>query len=560
MILFIVSFLAGVLTILAPCTLPLLPVIVGSSVTGERRGLKKAFVIAASLGVSVIIFTLLLKSSTLLINVSASTWAVVSGTIIIIFGLVSLFPGLWERIPFVGKLNRSSNKLLATGYKKQGFWGDVIIGASLGPVFTTCSPTYFIILATVLPQSFFLGFIYLAAYAVGLAGVLLLVAYAGQKLISRLGAVSDGHGWFKRGLGILFILIGIAVISGVDKKIETALLNSGIFDITKVEQKLLELNESGKGKDERGIPAPEIVNPSGFINTDGEPITLEQFQGKKVVLLDIWTYSCINCQRTIPYLKAWDEKYRDLGLVIVGLHTPEFAFEKVQANVEAAVKGFGIEYPVVLDNDYETWNAYDNQYWPRKYLIDENGNIIYDHIGEGDYAETERAIQKALVKLNMSLGNTVIVPTDMVDPANAVEVNRVRVKSPEVYFGAARNEFLANGRPNMLGVQNLALPDAFIKNNLYLGGSWNMGAEEARSESPAKIVFIYNAAKVYMVASSKAEKGIDVVIYKDGVEVKTINIKENKLYNLIEGNDYGEHLLEVDIPEAGLDAFTFTFG
>ena len=184
MILLLISFIAGVLTILAPCTLPVIPVIVGSSVGGASR--KKAFVIAASLGLSIILFTLLLKVSTAFVNIPAATWSIISGVIIIFFGITSLFPGLWESIPFVSKLNISSNKALGAGYQKKSIWGDVIIGASLGPVFSTCSPTYFVILATVLPQSFFLGLIDLFAYAIGLSGMILLIAFVGQRLVGRL--------------------------------------------------------------------------------------------------------------------------------------------------------------------------------------------------------------------------------------------------------------------------------------------------------------------------------------------------------------------------------------
>ncbi len=564
MLLLIISFLAGVLTILAPCTLPLLPVIIGSAVNGqgvEKPNLKKALVIASSLGASVVIFTILLKISTLFIDIPPAVWSIVSGLIILIFGFISLFPSIWERIPLVAKINTRSNKLMSLGYKKQGISGDIIIGASLGPVFSTCSPTYFIILATVLPQSLLFGFVCLLAYALGLAGVLLLVAFLGQRLVVRLGGISDTHGWFKKTLGALFIIIGIAILFGVDKKIEVALLKSNLFDITKVEQKLLRFNESFSGKREiSGTIAPELVDPSGYINTDEKPITIGEFKDKKVVLLDMWTYSCINCQRTIPYLKAWDEKYGDLGLEIIGLHTPEFAFEQVKANVEKAVDGFGIKYPVVLDNDYATWNAYGNNSWPRKYLISADGTIAYDHTGEGKYEETERAIQKALVELHQKLGDRVVIPMDIVNPSGTINPNQGKVKSPEIYFGSSRNEYLGNGKAKQLGEQSFALPASYSLNNLYLEGKWKINPEEAKAESAGKIVFKYSAKNVYMVASSDMPAGTIITIKKDGVVVKTVTVIDNTLYTLIEGGEYGEHLLEIDIPGAGFDAFTFTFG
>ena len=578
MILLILSFVAGVLTILAPCTLPLLPVIIGSSIDGKRNN-KKVFTIAASLGLSIIAFTLLLKVSTLFISIPQSVWAIISGGIIILFGLVSLFPTLWENIPFISKMSISSNEVMSSGYKRNSFWGDVIIGASLGPVFSTCSPTYFVILATVLPQSILLGLVDLVAYSLGLGGMLILIAFVGQKIVDKLGGVSDTHGWFKKTLGLIFIILGVFVMFGIDKKIEVRLLSIGLFDITKVEQNLLKLNDKNSdaiiGTTEKtevsntdvvtgekttkiiqkthGPKAPEIVRPSGFINTNGEPITISQFKGKKVVLLDIWTYSCINCQRTLPYIEEWYEKYKDMGFVVIGLHTPEFAFEKIKKNVEEATKKYELTYPIVMDNDYATWTAYGNQYWPRKYLISSDGEIVYDHIGEGNYEETEKAIQQALSELNGEQVNA-----DITIPKNALSVDQGKVKSPEVYFGSARNEYLANGTQGSVGDQTLSLPTTFYANSLYLAGTWSFQSEYVTSRTSGKIIFKYNAKNVYMVASS--EQGMTVTILKDGKFEKSLYIQGNQLYTLITGADYGEHTLEIDIPSSGFGAFTFTFG
>ncbi|MES2213434.1 MAG: redoxin family protein [Patescibacteria group bacterium] len=571
MILFILSFVAGVLTILAPCTLPLLPVIVGSSVVGEKNK-KKAITIALSLGVSVIVFTFILKVSTLFISIPPEVWAVISGSIIVLFGLVNLFPELWENIPFVSRLSVDSNRILGVGYQKQSFWGDIIVGGSLGPVFSTCSPTYFVILATVLPQSLLVGTIDLLAYAVGLSGMLLVVAFLGQKIIARLGGIADSHGIFKRSLGLLFIILGIGIMFGVDKKIEASLLAHGIFDVTRIEQKLLGLqtmpnvynsNELGflntntssttSKNISHGPKAPEIVKPSGFINTDGKPITIGEFKGKKVILLDVWTYSCINCQRTLPYVVEWYKKYKDMGLEVIGLHTPEFAFEKVQSNVEDAIKRFGIEYPVVMDNDYATWNAYGNQYWPRKYLINSRGEIIYDHIGEGGYEETELAIQSALSELNNAP-----VSEPIAQPTNVVSVDPRKIASPETYFGSSRNEYLANGRQGINGSQVFTIPNSRYDNLLYLDGVWNISPEYATSKGETKIFFNYDAKNVYFVASSDIP--MTITILRDGKKVNTVTISGNQLYTLIQGEDYGKHTLEIDVPKAGLNAFTFTFG
>ena len=213
MILFLISLLAGILTVLAPCTISLLPIIVGGSV-GGGRSFKRALVVTGSLGVSVILFTLILKVSTALINIPQGFWQILSGVVIIALGIATIFPALYEHLPFLNSVNRGSNKLLATGYQKKNFIGDMLIGAALGPVFSSCSPTYFLILATVLPRSFLVGMIYLLAYTIGLCGGLLVVTVAGQKLLEKFGVASDPRGWFKRSIGVLFILVGVAILFG----------------------------------------------------------------------------------------------------------------------------------------------------------------------------------------------------------------------------------------------------------------------------------------------------------------------------------------------------------
>lgn len=241
MILFIVSFLAGVLTILAPCSLPVLPVIVGGSVADGRAQPKKIFTIVISLGISIILFTLLLKASTLLIEIPQQTWPIISGGIILIFGLVTIFPRLWKN-KWLSLLNRKSNTLVGQGTLKKSFIGDVVVGAALGPVFSTCSPTYFIVLATVLPVNIFLGLLYILSYVLGLGLVLVFVALLGQRLVQKLGWASNPNGAFKKILGVIFVLVGLSIMTGLEKDFEAYLISSdNFFDITQIEQKLLEL-------------------------------------------------------------------------------------------------------------------------------------------------------------------------------------------------------------------------------------------------------------------------------------------------------------------------------
>ena len=249
MFLLLVSFIAGVLTVLAPCILPLLPVIVGGSLTGAGKDAqkKKVFTIVLSLGLSVIAFTFLLKVSTLFINIPDYVWMYISGGIIIVLGLVTVFPSLWGGQWMAGA-SIKSNKLLSAGDRKNTFWGDVLVGVALGPVFSTCSPTYFVILATVLPVQPVLGAVYLLTYVFGLCLSLFVVAFLGQRIMNKLNIAADPKGWVKRSLGILFLLVGLSIVTGFDKKIETSIINSNIFDVTKIEQKLLQFTKGNDTK------------------------------------------------------------------------------------------------------------------------------------------------------------------------------------------------------------------------------------------------------------------------------------------------------------------------
>jgi thiol-disulfide isomerase/thioredoxin len=311
--------------------------------------------------------------------------------------------------------------------------------------------------------------------------------------------------------------------------------------------------------------AKEITSPNGYINTEG--IKVKDLIGKKVVMIDFWTYSCINCQRTTPFLNAWYEKYKDQGLEIIGVHTPEFDFEKKYENVQDAVDRFGIKFPVVLDNDFSTWQAYENRYWPHKYIIDIDGFIVYDHIGEGGYEETEMKIQELLNERTRVLGMEDEISTGTVSP-EAEKVNTNQPQSPEIYFGAWRNERLGNGIRGIEGNYTFEAPGEFVQSVLYLDGKWRIAREFAENGSPDdRIIFKYLADKVFMVAASENEEGVEAEIFRDGELVKTITIKEEALYRLIEPSDLNEekdnvreHLLEIRIKSPGLQAFTFTFG
>jgi cytochrome c biogenesis protein CcdA len=239
MTLFFISFLAGVLTVLAPCILPLLPIVIGSSVNARSKA--TPYIVIASLGASILLFTYILKVSTVFITVPLYVWSYISGGVLIFFGLIFIFPAIWEHMPFVAKISKEANKTVGAGHQKKSFWGDVTVGAALGPVFSSCSPTYFVILATVLPASFALGTLYLLSYIAGLSLILALIALLGQKVIAKLNVAADSHGWFKRGVGLLFIIVGIFIFTGYDKKLEAWILQNGFLDnALRFEQNLLD--------------------------------------------------------------------------------------------------------------------------------------------------------------------------------------------------------------------------------------------------------------------------------------------------------------------------------
>ncbi len=318
----------------------------------------------------------------------------------------------------------------------------------------------------------------------------------------------------------------------------------------------------------------EIVLPSGFINTTNN-FRLAPIVGKKVILVDFWTYSCINCIRTQPYLNAWYEKYKSAGLEIVGMHTPEFDFEKIYDNVKAAVTRDHINYPVVLDNDQGTWSAYGNRFWPRRYLIDIDGYIVLDQIGEGGYEDLEIAIQKALAERASVLRVAQAIPTGVVHPQMGSDAQTGEVISPETYFGASRNRFLANGAIGVEGDAAFTATSSGAQLNKFsLDGTWHFAPEYAENRSaPARLIYRYRAKNVYFVAS--AATSTRITILRDGVPLSvalagedvqmkkgaaSATIKDNRLYKLIKEGDTSEHTLEINIPTPGLRAFTFTFG
>lgn len=440
MTLLLAAFFFGVLTVLAPCVLPLLPIILGASVE-EEDSKWTPYIIIASLSVSILVFSLLLKVSTVLIGVPPSFWKAFSWGLIIGLGIITIFPNLWKSLSMKCGFTGKSNNLLQKSTGKKGYMKHILMGFALGPVFSSCSPTYALILAIILPAGFAFGFLALIFYVLGLATVLLAIAKFGQTLIKKLKWVSNPNGIFKKILGFIFILVGLAIFTGFDKKIEIAILDAGFLNTTEFEQKIIndlelekfevkkndkleELNgqtcadgscgkqvdwslsflnpkdilkqEDNKIVSAQGYQAPEFTGLTNWINTEGYS-SMEELKGQ-VVLLEFWTLGCINCTRTHKHTNKLYETYKDQGFTVIGLHAPEFAYEKKIKNVQKAVTDFAMKYPVAQDNDFSTWKAYNNRYWPAFYLIDTKGKVRYMHFGEGKYEEKEQAIQELLAE------------------------------------------------------------------------------------------------------------------------------------------------------------------
>ncbi|MDH3779453.1 MAG: redoxin family protein [Nitrosopumilus sp.] len=360
------------------------------------------------------------------------------------------------------------------------------------------------------------------------------------------------------------LILGITIAAGVG----ILGLVFASLDETKSTSTLTELDSLLK-IDKSGFKvAPDLVGIAHYLNTTPEELT-EEIKDK-VVLYDIWTYSCINCVRTLPYITAWNDKYADQGLLIVGIHSPEFEFEKDPKNVEMAIGKYGIKYPVVLDNDMKTWKAFENNYWPRKYIADHEGYIRYDHIGEGDYQETEKIIQQLLEERSTSLGIEMTSNAPLVD---IEEFEHTMFRTPELYFGY---KFAQNR--NQLGSEegfqpgktiSYSEPDNIDLHKFYLTGDWKNydDSMELISET-GTIKLLYNAKEVNIVTENDAELKIFLdgdpipaeYAGKDITSVNTLQVTEAGLYNIIDSESSASHVMEIKVTGEGFQIFTFTFG
>ncbi len=434
--------------------------------------------------------------------------------------------------------------------------GGFLLGVSLGLVFVPCAGPV-LAAVTVVAANNEVGFraiLLTVAYAVGAAVPMLLIALGGRGLAVRLRAHAEQ---LRIASGVTIGLVALAFALNVDTRFQTALPGYTQAFQDRVERSSAAQRELAKLRDQKqlvakktpttgstaGLPdygvAPALRPDGSWFNS--EPLTLRELRGK-VVLIDFWTYSCINCLRTLPHLKAWDEAYRSRGLAIVGVHTPEFAFEHVAANVGDAVKRLGIRYPVVQDNEFGTWNAFANQYWPAKYMIDRAGHIRYVHFGEGSYDETEALIRKLL-------GATDVTAKKVADTSTH------DLTTAESYLGYERLARYAGTRVQRNRLATYAFPERLPADNLAYDGKWRVEAEQIVAGDDARLRLHFHASDVYLVLGGK---GL-VRVLVDGRPTKTVPVDEHRLYTLRSSKKLVDGLLELRFTP-GVQAYAFTFG
>jgi thiol-disulfide isomerase/thioredoxin len=414
-----------------------------------------------------------------------------------------------------------------------------------------------------------------AAYAVGSAVVLLALTLVGRRLLAPL---RRGHRMqtLQRALGAVMVVTAVAMAFQLDVRFQESIaeafpslnLADGLERSDAVQSRLDDLRGKAKFAAAKGKPsgaspgkasdllvlgnAPEFTETQRWFNTPGDrPLTMQGLRGK-VVLIDFWTYTCINCIRTLPYLKAWDEKYRDDGLVIVGVHTPEFSFEKDAGNVEKAIASDGIEYPVVQDNEYGTWEAYGNNVWPAEYLVDAQGRVRDVKLGEGDYDAKERDIRSLLIENGADLGGGMSKPRGVITPGTET--------TPETYVGADRAEGFTEAPQRGTKAYTATPGDALDVNQFSLGGIWDVGGQAARAGIGASLSAKVHAENVYLVLSpppGEASGAVQVAV--DGGLPRTITVRRQRLYTLAEFGEAGTHVLTLR-PQSGVAAYAFTFG
>lgn len=548
-----IGFVAGVVTAISPCVFPVLPIALAGGATGGRR---RPYAVIAGLVTTFAAATLFAAWLLDRLGLPKDVLRDVAIALLFLVAATLLVPRLGELL---------SRALALLGRRPSGdLGGGFLLGASMGLVFVPCAgPVLAAISVGAATVDFGWRTIALTlAYAAGAAVPLLAVALGGQRALARSRLVSRHGTAVRAALGTTIALAALAIVFNLDTRAQTA-----IGDYTSALQKLersdaarrelAKVTGGGRGPSRAAStqktarlpdygPAPDFVGITRWLNRrGGAPLSLAGLRGK-VVLLDFWTYSCVNCLRTLPHVKAWDRAYRKSGLVIVGVHAPEFAFEHEIDNVERAIARLGVRYPVAIDNDFATWRAYSNQYWPAKYLIDARGHLRYAHFGEGEYEHTEALIRRLLAERGARLAGPVRLPDETPKPP----------LTPETYLGWERLLHLSGSvvRP---GVEaTYAFPPRLTRNGLAYAGRWRVEAERIVARGDARLRLRFLARNVFLVLGGEGR--VDVLV--DGRRVRTVRVTGlPRLYTLLRRPSLQPGLLELRFTR-GVEAYAFTFG
>jgi len=570
------ALVAGAGTALSPCVLPILPAVLSAGMTGgSRRPLGVVAGLALSFTFATVALVYVIEALGLP-NDIARTLAIVT---LIAFGLLLLVRPLADRVEaWISRVVPGPAR--ASG---DGFASGILVGASLGFVYAPCAgPILAGVITVSAAQSFTFGRLAVAlAYSLGSAAVLYALILGGRRVTRRLDAYRGG---IQAAMGVVMLTVAFVMIADLDVKFENSIarhLPSALVDpasrierSASVSSELSGLRGGGPAAKEGGtaeaaagkrlpvlFTAPDFTGTQEWFNTPGgSPLSLADLRGQ-VVLVDFWTYTCINCIRTLPYIEAWYRSYHRDGFTVVGVHTPEFPFEKEASNVQRAIGDYGLTYPVVQDNDSATWTAYNNQYWPADYLIDATGRVRLVHFGEGSYSETEQAIRSLLAETGHG---------ELGAHAHAHVQRPDRHATPESYLGAARAERFANG-PILPGLQRFGqVPAAQLApDQLAYGGQWRIAGDAATAGRDASLELNFDARRVFLVLGSPAGARTMKVLL-DGKPIPDsaagpdvhngiAPISDQRLYRLVDLPKLGHHVLTLR-PARGISGYAFTFG
>jgi cytochrome c biogenesis protein CcdA/thiol-disulfide isomerase/thioredoxin len=580
MLIYLLAFVGGVLTILSPCILPVLPFVFARADQPFRRS-----------GLPLLVGMALTFSVVAIAAAFGGHWVVrlnqggryIAMLIFLVLGVSLLFPSIAEALS--RPLVRAGSKLQGGPSAESGIGKSFVLGISTGLLWAPCAgPILGLILTGAAIQgpgahSSFL----LLSFALGAATSLGIALFAGNKVFSALKRSLWFEVWIRRGLGVAVIMGVVAIGLGWDTNLLTKF---SFVNTAKAEEHLIDALHPNRPavlaastadtlpalKDEG--PMPDLSGAVDWLNSP--PLGNKSLRGK-VVLIDFWTYSCINCLRALPYAEGWAQKYKDAGLVVIGVHTPEFAFEKERSNVEKAVRDLKITYPVAIDSDYKIWQAFNNEYWPAHYFIDGKGRIRYHHFGEGEYGESERVIQELLKEngAQLSSSETTSAAIRVAGIGAEAAPDSADVRSPETYIGYHRAEHFASTQPIAQDFKRAYTPQPRLSLNQWaLSGGWKVGEESAVLQTaPGKIIFRFHARDLHLVlGTTKHGKSVRFRVKLDGTPpgddhgVDTDNngsgtVQDHRLYQLIrQKGPVEDRTFEIEFLDPGVQAFAFTFG